>query len=291
MRSVRACILFAAAACLAGLAFALYARPDWTELARYFAPYVPAAFLLLWMGVLAAERETIAGNRAVRAAGWIGALLAAIGGAAAFSLLGSRTFEPGPYLWIGLVLAWVAVTEGERAIGRRQAGAAAAVLAALVTVQGAVTAIDLTTERSRLDFPGYVLTSRSLVPPALWMRDHMSAGAAGATLATRRIGAVGYYSGHRIFDYAFGLTEPAVARLIRDHGGAFDSPADPELAAVWRKRAPDYILEDRDVLYAIAAGQGGNPERFRVHGLEYRVVRRFRIGRGMDWVLAERVGA
>jgi hypothetical protein len=278
---------FAAAACLSGLAFALYARADWTELARYFAPYVPAAFLLLWTGVLAAEREVLAGNHAVRAAGWIVALVAALGGMAAFGLLGSRTFEAGPYLWIGLVLVWVAVTEAERAICRRQAGTAAAVLAALVAIQGAVTAIDLTTERYRRDFPGYVLTSRSLVPPALWIRDHLPAG---ATLATRRIGALAYYSDRPVFDYAFGLTEPEVARLIRDHGGPFDSPADPELAAVWRRRAPGYILEDRDVLYSIAAGQDGNPERFRVHGFEYRVVRRFRIGRGMDWVLAERVG-
>src|SRR6185436_6547630 len=83
---------FAAAACLAGLAFAVYARPDWTELARYFAPYAPAAFLLLWTGALAAEREALAGNRAVRLAAAAVAALAALGGAVAFALLGWRTF-------------------------------------------------------------------------------------------------------------------------------------------------------------------------------------------------------
>lgn len=279
---------FAAAACLSGLAFALYARPDWTDLARYFAPYAPAAYLLLWTGVLAAEREALAGNRAVLAAGRLGTALAVAFTASALTLLGWRTFEAGPYLWIGLLAAWVAITEAVRASGHEKPGIAAGGLALLVTVQGALAAIDWTTERVRRDFPGYVLTGRSLVPPALWMRDHLPAG---ATIATRRIGAVSYFSGRPVFDYAFGLTEPAVARLIRAHGGAFSSPADPELASVWRERAPGYILEDRDVLYAIAAGQGGTPGSFRVHGLEYRVVRRFPIGRGMDWVLAERVGS
>jgi hypothetical protein len=81
-----------------------------------------------------------------------------------------------------------------------------------------------------------------------------------------------------------------VARLIGLHGGTFNSPADPELAPLWRERAPDYILEDRDVLFGAIAAMGGAPESFRVHGLESRVVRRFRIGRGMDWVLAGRRG-
>jgi hypothetical protein len=277
---------FAAAASIAGLAFAVYARPDWTELGRYFAPYAPAAFLLLWTGILAGGREALAGNRAIRAASAIVAILTALTAAAAASLLGWRTFEVGPYLWVGLVLIWLVLIEAARALGRLgSAGIVAAVLAVLIAADGALTALGWTTARARLDFPGYVLTSRSLVAPALWMRDHLPAG---TTIATRRIGALAYFSGHPVFDYSFGLTEPAVARLIRRHRGAFISPADPELAAAWRKRAPDYILEDRDVLYGIAAAQGGTPRDFRVHGLEYRMVRRFPIGRGMDWVLAER---
>jgi hypothetical protein len=80
-----------------------------------------------------------------------------------------------------------------------------------------------------------------------------------------------------------------VARLIRRRGGVFTSPADPELELLWRERAPDYILEDRDVLQQTAVASG-TLERFRVHGLDYGVVRRFRIAHGVDWVLAGRLG-
>jgi hypothetical protein len=79
-----------------------------------------------------------------------------------------------------------------------------------------------------------------------------------------------------------------VARLIREHGGIFTSPSAPELAAVWRERAPDYILEDGEVLGATITATGGTPKSFRVHGLEYGVVRRFPIARGVDWTLAGR---
>lgn len=226
---------FAAAAGLAGFAFALYARPDWTLLARYFAPYAPAVYLLLWNGLLEAERALLARDR------W------------------------APRAW--------------------KAGAATTVVAVLVAVHGAVAAARWTTERSRSEFPGYILTSRTLVEPALWMRDHLPPG---SIIATRRIGALSYYSGLPVFDYSFGLTEPAVARLIRQRGGAFASPADPELADLWRELAPDYILEDRDILYRTAAAVGGTPASFKVHGIEYGVVRPFRIAHGIDWILAAR---
>jgi hypothetical protein len=277
---------FAAAASLTGFAFALYARPDWTLLARYFAPYAPCAYLLLWTGFLDAERAVLAGNRGVRAAGLAGAALAALGGIVALVLLGWDAAAESivSFLWIGLALVWVVASETTRALGRK-AGSATTVLALLVAACGAVAAIRETAESRRLSFPGYVITSRTLVEPALWIRDHLPAG---STIATRRIGALAYFSGHSVFDYSFGLTEPAVARLIREHGGIFTSPANPELAALWRERAPDYILEDGDVINATVAATGGTPESFRVHGIEYGVVRRFPIARGVDWTLAGR---
>lgn len=226
---------FTAAAGLSGFAFALYARPDWTLLARYFAPYAPATYLLLWSGLLDAERALLAQDRWARR-------------------------------------AW-------------KAGAATTVVAVLVAAYGAVAAARWTTERSRSEFPGYILTSRTLVEPSLWMRSHLPAG---SVIATRRIGALSYYSGLSVFDYSFGLTEPAVARLIRQRGGTFASPADPELADLWRERAPEYVLEDGDVLYAMAAAVGGTPARFKIQGIEYGVIRRFRIAHGIDWVLAAR---
>jgi hypothetical protein len=119
------------------------------------------------------------------------------------------------------------------------------------------------------------------------MRDNLPTG---STIATRRIGALAYFSGQPVFDYCFGLTEPEVARRIRGHGGVFTSPANPEIADLWRERAPDYILEDGEVLAATIAATKGNPESFQVHGLEYGVVHRFPIARGVDWTLAGRRG-
>src|SRR6185295_11560005 len=172
----------------------------------------------------------------------------------------------------------------ERALGRqRSPGTAALVLAVLLVLRGSIATLSWTSTDTQSHYPGYVLTSRGLVAPSVWMRDHLPAG---ATVATRRIGTVAYWSGHPVFDYAFGLTEPAVARLIRRRGEAFDSPANPELSALWRQRAPQYLLEDRDTLYGIAASQGGSPECFRLHGMDYRVIRRFPIGGGMEWTLA-----
>lgn len=40
-----------AAICGAGLVLAVYSPPDWTLLPRYFAPYLPAALILLWAGL------------------------------------------------------------------------------------------------------------------------------------------------------------------------------------------------------------------------------------------------
>ncbi|MEI9476832.1 MAG: hypothetical protein WCO26_09675 [Deltaproteobacteria bacterium] len=50
-----ACFMIAIVLC--GFTFGLYSRGDWTHTARYFAPYVAVAFILLWQGaVRAVER-------------------------------------------------------------------------------------------------------------------------------------------------------------------------------------------------------------------------------------------
>ena len=66
------------------------------------------------------------------------------------------------------------------------------------------------------------------------MGEHLPAG---VTVATRRIGALAYYSHLNVFDYAYGLTDPKVARMVGRRGRRFDLPGDPELAAAWRSRA------------------------------------------------------
>jgi hypothetical protein len=131
------------------------------------------------------------------------------------------------------------------------------------------------------------MAGRNLVGPAKWLREHLPAE---ATIATRRIGAVAYYGRAKVLDYAYGLTEPDVARLVARRGGRFDSPTDPALAAIWRRRAPDYLLEDAPIMDAIISLASGTRQRFSIHGIEYRVVRQFPLGREAQWVLAGRIG-
>jgi hypothetical protein len=275
-----------------GLLFALYARPDWTELGRYFAPYVPAALLLAGVGALAVERAVVLrekGGRALRLWGLAPAGVALVG-----LLLGGALAPDWAALcrWTGpaiLALGWGLALEAERAEARRlegprgwtRLGFAPLALAAGIALYGVAATIARTTETARRTYPGTILTSATLIPPALWMRDHLPPG---AWIATRRIGALGYFSGHPVFDYSFGLTEPEVARLIKRHGGPFDEPTDPALESIWRRRAPDYLLEEDDLMARLARGQGA----VRIHGFDYQVVRRFEIGQGIEWVLAGR---
>jgi len=214
---------------LTGLMFGLYSKQDWTGYGRYFAPYLPAAAILLWLGVLA---------------------IAAPFGAQA----------------------------GPRA-ARRFAAIAVAVVAFIGVI--GLTRAFLMIER----YPGYVIASRSLVGPAQWLRDNLPPD---ATIASRRIGVLAYHSGRRVFDYAYGLTERDVAHLIAARGAAFTDPTDSALAALWRRAAPRYVLEDEPVLEEIAREANGSATRFVLHGIEYRVVKRFPIGRHAVWALAAR---
>jgi hypothetical protein len=215
-----------------GLAFALYSPPDWTNLARHFAPYLPAALMLLWAGV--------------------GEAVGRLWGAS----MRPRTRQ---------------------------------VLAALVGFALVLTNIsDIQTKLTQMEvFPGYVLAGKNLIGPAVWMRDHLPAD---ATIATRRIGVLAYYSHHKVFDYVYGLADPEVARLVARNGRRFDLPTERALAAVWRRRAPDYLLEDGSVMDLIVGRAGGARERFSIHGIAYRVVDKFAIGCDVKWVLAQRIG-
>jgi hypothetical protein len=235
----------AGAAAATGVLFALYAAPDWTGTGRYFAPYLPAAWLLLWWGLVAAA------HRSARA--WAGR-------------------RPG------------------RAPDRRPiaATAAVAVLAALLVGAGLFRTQRLLGWDAAHAYPGYVTTGHTLVAPSRWIGAHLPAG---ATLATRRIGAVGYHSRLKVFDYAWGLTDPAVARRVGARGDGFDDPRHPALAEAWRRAAPDYLLEDESRLDGWLAPGGESLEGgFTVHGLRYRLARRFPIGDGTEfWALCERI--
>ncbi len=218
-----------AAITLTGIAFGIYSREDWSELARYFAPYLPSALVLFWCGLAeATDRFADSDNSA----------------------------------WRGRFLALAA--------------------AALVVTQ----LYGMLTGMARMEtYPGYVLAGHPLVEPARWIRDFTPRD---ATIATRRIGALAYHSERRVFDYVFGLTERDVAARVSARGTGFDA-TDEDLAPLWADRAPDYILEDDDTMDAIIQMASGTPERFEVHGIAYRVVRRFPIAPARDWVLAGRV--
>jgi hypothetical protein len=211
-----------------GLGFAVYSSADWTSLPRYFAPYLPAALLLLWIGLTEATVLLLPATERSRR----------------------------------LVLCGIAMV---------------LILANIVN--------DRTKMAQMEDFPGYVLSGKSLIEPARWIRDHVPAE---ATVATRRIGALAYYSGRKVLDYSYGLPDAEIARLVARQGRRFDTPTDAALAAVWRVRAPDYILEDGPIIDYIASKAGGSRARFSVHGIEYGVIRRFPIGNDAEWVLAGR---
>ena len=79
-----------------------------------------------------------------------------------------------------------------------------------------------------------------------------------------------------------------MAARVAGRGTRFDA-TDDDLAPLWADRAPDYILEDDDIMADIIEQAGGTPDRFVVHGIAYRVVHSFPIGSKREWVLAGRV--
>jgi hypothetical protein len=134
-------------------------------------------------------------------------------------------------------------------------------------------------------YPGYVLASTTLIKPAHWIRDHLPEN---SIIATRRIGVLSYFSNNRIFDYRYGLTERKVAQLIGQRKHQFKSPNNPDLAMIWQRTQPDYLLEDDHVLKYIVKKSGGSLDSFTIHGITYHVVKRFTIGKNVQWVLARR---
>jgi hypothetical protein len=210
-----------AAVAATGIAFALYALPDWTSLARYAAPYAPAMIVLAW----AALTPWAEHHRKLALAG------------------------------LGVLFAVNAIDHVARhaAAGR---------------------------------WPFYVVFGERLVEPARWIASYTPSD---AVVASRRIGALAFHGRRGVFDYAVGITDREVPLLFVDGERGIDSPNDPRLAALWKRRAPTHLLEDDDVIDAIARASGGTRERFLVQGAAFRVVRGFDLGPGRQWLLAERL--
>lgn len=225
-RPLPALLLTAAAG--TGLAFAVYARPDWTGTGRYFAPYAPLAAVLLVRGLFAGVERI------------------------------------------------------PRLRGRTATALTAAVSVFLVTV-GLYRTREHLGPAARGEYPGFVLTSETLIGPARWIGAHLPAETA---VAARRIGALAYFGELPVFDYAWGLTDRRVARLAAREGRVFETPADPALAGVWRDEAPGCLLEDGEETNRLRSTPARSAE-LSVHGLRYREVRHFELGGGgATWVLA-----
>lgn len=234
LRSDRKTGSFLAGALATGLLFGLYAGPDWTEMGRYFAPYIPIAMFIFLIGLADLLRALVS------------------------LLMKSEKAAP---LVTGL------------------AGAA--------LIMSGAAGIIFFLEPTRIEaYPGYVLTSVSLVEPSLWMRDHLPEN---AVIATGRIGALSYYSKKKIFDYKFGLTEPAVARMRRRAPERFADPRDPALAELWAKTDPGYFLDDLQRIRIDFHLGPGKIETLMIHGRNYRLLKTFPLGYDADWALYERV--
>ncbi len=225
----RAATAFLAAAAVTGLAFGVYAPADWSGMGRYFAPYVPAAAILLVAG-LAGGLQSLLGRRRT----------------AAVALAAILALFAGYDLW-----------RGHEHLGTRALG----------------------------DYPGFVLASDTLIPPARWIDEHLPPG---AVIAARRIGALGYFGHRRVFDYAFGLTDRRVARRVAARGRDFETPDAPGLTPLWREARPGWVLEDAERLAPLRAPRGVEQgDGLSIAGLPYRTVRTFRLGDGTTrWELA-----
>jgi hypothetical protein len=212
---------------------------------------------------------------------------------------GGRYFAP--YLPAGVVLLLLGGVAIERRFLPRFSGASPWLTMSVglaVALGGAVSTLYMTSPSRLTIFPGYVMTTQPLLGPAEWLRDNLPAD---AVIASRRIGLLAYVTERPVFDYFLGLTDREVAAAVERAGHRFSSPNDPGLATLWSARRPDYLMEDSDVIERIVDESGGTPDRFLIHGLAYRVIKRFPIGERqveglferqdipIDWTLAERI--
>ncbi|MFC2144644.1 hypothetical protein ACFLQM_03045, partial [Acidobacteriota bacterium] len=243
-------------------------------------------YLLVAVGVSTIFLVKARAGAFLGAAYFVGILFAVYAGQDWTSL--GRYFAPFvPVTMISLWWGMVAIMEWlwGRAGWRRELMVLVAI--GLVTAIGAtfgVRTLTRLTQKQLERYPGYVMTSSYLIEPANWISQHVPAS---SVIATRRIGAVGFYSGHRVFDWKWGLTDPEVARwpsevTIRS---LLDDDAFSE---VWRGRAPDFFLEDRSIIEAVCSLGAGQPESFLICGWPYRVVKRFPLGAAEEWWLCSR---
>ncbi|NJK59247.1 MAG: hypothetical protein HC918_01855 [Oscillatoriales cyanobacterium SM2_1_8] len=197
----------------------------------------------------------------------------------------SAPYLPAVFLLLGYALANV-----EKACGPKFAKGAIA-LALILGLSLAYREGQMLLPQTLRRYPGYVWASETLIAPSQWLGSHLPPHWA---IATRRIGALSYWSRHRVFDYRFGLTEPQVAQAARQNRRWFETPNDPAVLPLWRQVQPDALLEDQAVVDYMA--QWPPNSRFAdgvlLDGVPYLPMRSFPIGTYLDspqrWVLLVR---
>jgi hypothetical protein len=192
-----------------------------------------------------------------------------------------------PYVPVGLLLFFTGSTALIHRIhlSERWKRCVLASLFLVTTGTGIFETIHKSSQEALNDYPGFVMTSKPLVPACRWIADHLPEG---SSIATKRIGCLAYTTNMIVMDYKFGLTERDVALLVRENEGPFDLPTDSSLRDFWRNSIPDYFLEDNDIIAQLADPEDGS---VTIHGLRYEPVREFPLAQNLSWVLLVRVSA
>ncbi|MFC1743001.1 hypothetical protein ACFL35_03325 [Candidatus Riflebacteria bacterium] len=232
-KSPRLCLEFFSIICT-GIFFSIYAPDDWTEQARYFAPYVPLAYVLFWNGALAYHHRMLK------------------------NLMSTESLQKLFSIYIIIIL--------------------------MLQLYHNLTVLS---DDRRESYPGYVITGTNLIPPAKWMKKNVPAD---ATIATRRIGILAYFSQKKVFDYVHGLIDREIAQMVRARGKPFNNPKDLQLRKTWLQRSPDYFLEDLHFVIENIVNKGKDkPHLLQIHGLKYYLKESFQIGKfGIQWALFEK---
>jgi len=197
----------------------------------------------------------------------------------------SGPYLPAVFLLLGYALAHI----GEKFSPNGRNGAIAlAVTLGLILVYREGQMLRPQTLRS---YPGYVWASETLIAPSQWLGAQLPSS---WSIATRRIGAVSYWSRRRVFDYRFGLTEPLVAQAARQNRRWFETPNDPAVLPLWQQARPDALLEDQTIVDYMAQWppHSGFAGGLVLGGVSYRKMRSFPIGtyrhQPQRWVLLVR---
>ncbi len=131
-------------------------------------------------------------------------------------------------------------------------------------------------------YPNFVMTSKNLTEPAKWIKENTSSD---AVIATRRIGALAYYSDRYIFDFTYGLPNRDVASIIHKTKRPHDSPNATALKEIWTETSPDYILEDTQKILPLLV----KPDTLYVQGEVFTILKKFRLNSSTDWILCQKV--